>query len=126
GASLDARTMSPELVVEVVGLDGLAEHAPVSVLWACVASALERPGDGESARQPRAATVPTAVPAPASAPASASRATASNGAPVEPARTGAAAPADEADPPRKPNRSARLRPAPATEPAATVPRSSRP
>jgi len=35
-ASLNAERMTPSLVVEVVGVEALVEHAPLPVLWACV------------------------------------------------------------------------------------------
>lgn len=35
-ASLNAERMTPALVVDVVGVDALVEHAPLAVLWACV------------------------------------------------------------------------------------------
>jgi hypothetical protein len=40
--SLAAERMSPALIVEAVGVDALVEHAPMTILWACVRSAAER------------------------------------------------------------------------------------
>jgi hypothetical protein len=35
-ASLNAERMTPSLVVDVVGIEALVEHAPLTILWACV------------------------------------------------------------------------------------------
>jgi hypothetical protein len=34
-ASLSAERMTPGLIVETLGIEALAEHAPMGVLWAC-------------------------------------------------------------------------------------------
>lgn len=41
-ASLSAERVTPALVIEVVGLDALVEHAPLPVLWACVRACAAR------------------------------------------------------------------------------------
>lgn len=38
-ASLAAGTMTPELIVDTVGADGIAAHVPAHVVWACIAAA---------------------------------------------------------------------------------------
>ena len=38
-ASLAAGTMTPELIVDTVGIDGITAHVPTHVVWACVAAA---------------------------------------------------------------------------------------
>lgn len=41
-ASLNAERMTPALVVESIGVEGLVEHSPMPALWAVVRSAVER------------------------------------------------------------------------------------
>jgi hypothetical protein len=41
-ASLSAERMTPNLVVEVVGVEALAEHVPMPILWACVRACAAR------------------------------------------------------------------------------------
>src|SRR5690606_30988439 len=41
-ASLAAEKMTPGLVVETVGVEGLGEHVPVATLWACVVECARR------------------------------------------------------------------------------------
>jgi hypothetical protein len=41
-ASLSSRSMSPQLIVDTLGVPMLCEHLPVHLLWACVADAAER------------------------------------------------------------------------------------
>lgn len=41
-ASLSSRSMSPQLIVDTLGVSTLCEHLPVHLLWACVADAAER------------------------------------------------------------------------------------
>lgn len=66
-ASLTARSMSPTLIVDTIGVAVLTEHLPVPVLWSCVADAAERalsvpPGDrpAEPKATPSAAKPATA------------------------------------------------------------------
>jgi hypothetical protein len=47
-ASLAAERMTPKLVVEVVGVDALVEHAPLPVLWACVRACAARQLHGQA------------------------------------------------------------------------------
>jgi hypothetical protein len=47
-ASLNAERMTPALVVEVVGVDALVEHAPLSVLWACIRLCAARALQGQT------------------------------------------------------------------------------
>jgi hypothetical protein len=42
-ASLASERMTPTLVVETIGTDGLAEHAPIGALWACISECARRP-----------------------------------------------------------------------------------
>jgi hypothetical protein len=52
--------MSPEIIVETLGVEAIARHAPVKVVWACIAEAgggnVQRPVAGELASD-RAVTV---------------------------------------------------------------------
>ncbi|HEU5057047.1 MAG TPA: hypothetical protein VFU21_11005 [Kofleriaceae bacterium] len=41
-ASLNAEKMTPALVVESIGVEGLVEHSPMPALWSVVRSAVER------------------------------------------------------------------------------------
>ena len=41
-ASLEAERMTPQLVVNTVGIDALVEHSPLATLWACVRGAVEQ------------------------------------------------------------------------------------
>lgn len=41
-AALDSDTMGSELILDIIGVDALAEHAPMEVLWSCVAAAASR------------------------------------------------------------------------------------
>ena len=47
-ASLNAERMTPKLVVEVVGVEALVEHAPMPVLWACVRACAARQLQGQA------------------------------------------------------------------------------
>lgn len=65
-ASLNAARMTPKLVVEVVGVEALAEHAPLPILWACVrvcaARALQGQADEAVGSGVSAAATAVAVP----------------------------------------------------------------
>jgi hypothetical protein len=63
-ASLAAASMDPQLVVDTLGIDTLAEHLPTNVLWACLA-------DQAGKALGNTATVADATPAPAPAKAAA-------------------------------------------------------
>ncbi|MBL4634826.1 MAG: hypothetical protein JKY56_13215 [Kofleriaceae bacterium] len=41
-AALAADSMGPILILDTLGIDAFAEHAPVDVLWACIAAAASR------------------------------------------------------------------------------------
>lgn len=112
-ASLGAKDMNPALVVETLGVDSLAEHAPAPLLWAAARDAMGRAlGDAEGAR-PGAKKEATADPATkadgepdATKPAKAAKPAGDAAAPA----TDAAKPAaDDGKPPAppKPNRSTR-------------------
>jgi len=47
-ASLSAERMTPELVVQVVGVESLVEHAPMPTLWACVRACAARQLQGQA------------------------------------------------------------------------------
>jgi hypothetical protein len=48
-ASLAAERMTASLVVETIGTEGLAEHAPIGALWACINECARRPiGDDDA------------------------------------------------------------------------------
>jgi len=47
-ASLNAERMTPELVIEVVGIDALVEHVPLNILWACVRGCAARQLQGQA------------------------------------------------------------------------------
>ena len=46
-ASLEAGSMSPDLIIETLGVDALAEHLPAKALWACVCEVAGSPGPGD-------------------------------------------------------------------------------
>lgn len=48
-ASLAAEKMTPALVVDTVGLEGLAEHAPTAALWGCIQECARRLTGDDSA-----------------------------------------------------------------------------
>jgi len=58
-ASLEAGRMSPELVVDTIGVEALGRYLPASVLWACVCevAGAEAPGEGATAAIDLAALV---------------------------------------------------------------------
>jgi hypothetical protein len=47
-ASLNADRMTPSLVVEVVGVEALVEHVPLTILWACVRVCAARQLQGQA------------------------------------------------------------------------------
>jgi hypothetical protein len=52
-ASLAAERMTPSLVVDTIGNEGLAEHAPIGALWACINVCARRPiGDDDALPPP--------------------------------------------------------------------------
>ena len=46
-ASLEAGSMSPELIIDTLGVEALAEHLPAKALWACVCEVAGSAGPGE-------------------------------------------------------------------------------
>jgi hypothetical protein len=53
-AALAAEKMTPELVVDVIGVEALAEHAPAHLSWAAVAECARRSLGGAAAEAPAA------------------------------------------------------------------------
>lgn len=63
-ASLDAERMTPQLVVDTVGIDALVEHSPLAALWACVRGAVEQQlGEAAELGDSPAADLPPLEPA---------------------------------------------------------------
>jgi hypothetical protein len=54
--SLSADRMTPQLVIETIGVEALAEHAPTAALWACVRACAAR-----QLQEPTSQTVATSV-----------------------------------------------------------------
>jgi hypothetical protein len=66
-ASLSAERMTPDLVVQVVGVDALAEHVPMPILWACVRACAARQLQGQPDAPAGTSLSIAAIPAAASA-----------------------------------------------------------
>jgi hypothetical protein len=66
-ASLSAERMTPDLVVQVVGVDALAEHVPMPILWACVRACAVRQLQGQPDAPAGTSPSIAAIPAPAGA-----------------------------------------------------------
>ncbi len=64
-ASLSAERMTPDLVVQVVGIEALAEHAPMPILWACVRACAARQLQGQADASPGASVSVAASATPA-------------------------------------------------------------
>jgi hypothetical protein len=60
-ASLAAEKMTPGLVVETIGIDGLADHSPIAALWGCLSECARRLVNEEEVSSPSAATIDGAV-----------------------------------------------------------------
>jgi hypothetical protein len=59
--SLAAGKMSPELVVETLGVESIAKHAPTGVVWACFVKAGEASATATVAKPTATPTVPRAA-----------------------------------------------------------------
>jgi hypothetical protein len=60
-ASLLAGKMNPELILETLGVEAIAQHAPTHVVWACLARTGAPPRAGAAAAATTAATATTAT-----------------------------------------------------------------